>query len=1031
MTLQALSDRYLSRFNDTSDRHFTIIDKPVVPPTPSITLTTLNNGEGLVKGSKVTASWQTQNVPNNWIVTIRLNAYDLTGIVRSVFLTTAGETAVGFTVPTDIPSGRYMVVVSACAPPNEPNCVDDASDKPVSVFDGTPNTTPRVVLVSPNGTDTYTKGDSVTALWTAMNIPANWIVTGRLNAYDLTGVVRTLFNTTGDDTAEVFTVPSDVPAGRYVFNISACAPPNEPNCVDDASDRHFTIIDKPVVPPTPSISVLAPEGVSVTKGTHVLFSWSTANVPADWKIAGRLIEHDPRGTSHFTLFENLPTSATSFTAAIPNIPAGRYVFNISACAPPNEPNCVSDYSNPHIDVVEPTTTPSVPAVTLIAPNGGTLTKGLTYTASWGSTNVPSMWAIYGSLESRDMAGLSRRVFTATAAVSSASFAVPLDIPAGQYTFFVECVPVGESGTISCRGDGSDAPLSIVNPPVVEPTPRIMFLTHNSGLSLVRGEATTARWLTEHLDGETLLFRLTRNGAVAHELGILSTANISTTWVVPNNAVLGPGYRLRLEVQGKPSVFAESTVPFEITDGTIPPGGGTPQLRLILPNGGETLVKGANTTVSWVSQGATGHHVVVELVRPNAATPLFIARVPAENTTALQWLVPVDVPAATGYRIRISLNPHVAVSDESDGTFSIVDGTVSSATPVVTSVSPNSAPVGTSIRVVGTGFLAVNSINLLPATGAPTTIANLSPKGDGSLDFTVPSISVGSYLLSVSNQNGTSATVSFAVAQSESGGGGGQPPGGGGGQPSGGGGGGVGGNGPIITTLQSMSGIGPGVVTLFDERIVEIAPGIALLTWRTNIPATGRVVYGTTTPTLRTEEPPQFGYPLSSIEISTTTLQHGLAIFGLTASTTYHFRPVSKSGPQEKAGRELTLTPGVSNKTVANFETLRELVVSCDFLTTPLRASLTNDSADVIRLQLFLNIEKSLKDEVDSSELGAEEGVVTLEDAASNGTESVATGSTRTETSRQKGAAAAILAVPKAVYSGINEIIDTIIGIFDR
>ncbi|TSC68127.1 MAG: hypothetical protein G01um101472_134, partial [Parcubacteria group bacterium Gr01-1014_72] len=85
--------------------------------------------------------------------------------------------------------------------------------------------------------------------------------------------------------------------------------------------------------PTPSISVLAPEGVSVMKGTYVLFSWSTANVPADWKIMGRLIEHDPRGTSHFTLFENLPTSAASFTAAIPNIPAGRYVFNISACAP--------------------------------------------------------------------------------------------------------------------------------------------------------------------------------------------------------------------------------------------------------------------------------------------------------------------------------------------------------------------------------------------------------------------------------------------------------------------------------------------------------------------------------------------------------------------------------------------------------------------------------------------------------------------------------------------------------------------------
>ncbi|TSC67763.1 MAG: hypothetical protein G01um101472_326, partial [Parcubacteria group bacterium Gr01-1014_72] len=182
-------------FNDTSDRHFTIIDKPVVPPTPSITLTTLNNGEGLAKGSQVATSWRTENVPDNWILTVRLNALDSTGIARAVLTTTAFETAATFTVPLDIPAGRYMVVVDACAPTTEPNCVSDASEQPVLVTDGVPNLDPRVVLVSPNGGDIYIKGDSQTATWTASNIPANWIVTGRINAHDTTGIVRSVFIT--------------------------------------------------------------------------------------------------------------------------------------------------------------------------------------------------------------------------------------------------------------------------------------------------------------------------------------------------------------------------------------------------------------------------------------------------------------------------------------------------------------------------------------------------------------------------------------------------------------------------------------------------------------------------------------------------------------------------------------------------------------------------------------------------------------------------------------------------------------------
>lgn len=149
-------------------------------------------------------------------------------------------------------------------------------------------------------------------------------------------------------------------------------------------------------------------------------------------------------------------------------------------------------------------------------------------------------------------------------------------------------------------------------------------------------------------------------------------------------------------------------------------------------------------------------------------------------------------------------------------------------------------------------------------------------------------------------------------------------------------GGGGGNGPIVSSLA-----------ITNEKVVEITPGVALVTWNTNLPATKEVGYGTASQPASFITAP-FGYATSTVRVSEPlTTVHSYTI-PIDSGKTYYFRPVSTDGKTTVAGIELVLNPGTGigggNETTGN---------SCYYLFDYLKQGWNNNPVEVKKLQVFL------------------------------------------------------------------------------
>lgn len=120
--------------------------------------------------------------------------------------------------------------------------------------------------------------------------------------------------------------------------------------------------------------------------------------------------------------------------------------------------------------------------------------------------------------------------------------------------------------------------------------------------------------------------------------------------------------------------------------------------------------------------------------------------------------------------------------------------------------------------------------------------------------------------------------------------------GGGGGGGGCGGGGGGGGGTTAFSINSSNA--------FVSQINETS---VLVTWYSTLPASGRVVYGTSAQDVPGPQP-DYGYSLTSNESSDNSTYHSAIISGLKAGTLYYFRPVSKEGGREVLGPELKMAP---------------------------------------------------------------------------------------------------------------------------
>lgn len=103
----------------------------------------------------------------------------------------------------------------------------------------------------------------------------------------------------------------------------------------------------------------------------------------------------------------------------------------------------------------------------------------------------------------------------------------------------------------------------------------------------------------------------------------------------------------------------------------------------------------------------------------------------------------------------------------------------------------------------------------------------------------------------------------------------------------------------------VAGAATEVLYIYDEQTGTILGDSAIVTWKTNLPATSRVVYDTV-PRPELGDAPNYGYAFSTEELSEHLEYHAVALLGLEPGTTYYWRAVSH-GSGEVTGKELSFT----------------------------------------------------------------------------------------------------------------------------
>ncbi|MCK4304714.1 MAG: hypothetical protein KAY24_10795 [Candidatus Eisenbacteria sp.] len=95
----------------------------------------------------------------------------------------------------------------------------------------------------------------------------------------------------------------------------------------------------------------------------------------------------------------------------------------------------------------------------------------------------------------------------------------------------------------------------------------------------------------------------------------------------------------------------------------------PSIEVISPNGGEEWVEGRPYTITWRSSGACGDSVRIELLQNGSVCALITGLAP--NNARFDWIAQKCGSIEEGYAVRVT-DLALAVTDESDGTFSVCD-----------------------------------------------------------------------------------------------------------------------------------------------------------------------------------------------------------------------------------------------------------------------------------------------------------------------------------------------------------------------
>ncbi|MBU1983804.1 hypothetical protein KJ815_05285, partial [bacterium] len=474
---------------------------------------------------------------------------------------------------------------------------------------------PTLTLVSPAAGDTFGLGVSNLIRWTR-STSATGNVRVELKRNYPSGTWTLLGTTLLDQLAWI--ADGAVTSTARIRIVSEVYP-----TVGDTLDFNLAIVNA-------ALTVTAPVGGSIVVGQPVTIRWTRSNVGPGANVF--LCRNYPGGT-----WVQLASSVTAdefvWTATAPR--SGGACLRVLSTRIP----ALGDSSDP-FSILEP-------SLTLLTLNGGAVGAGNSQEISWTRT---------------DFAG-------------PVDLDVNLDYPAGSW----QSIAAGLSGdsyswTVSSTltnqarlrvrsqnpivEDVTDANFSIVTPVLTVQYP-------NGGQIFMPGTPITISWT-----------RTAVPGGVRVEL---NRTYPSGTWETIATDVMGntAAYtmsgdfahgRIRVSMMARPEVFDVSDSDF---------GTRLPDLYIVNPNGGDTLLLGQPYVIRWGRVNMPGL-VKVELNRNYPGGTWEVLQVTTTADT-LAWTI--SGAEATACRVRVTLIANPSITDISDGNFMIARQSVILATPV--------------------------------------------------------------------------------------------------------------------------------------------------------------------------------------------------------------------------------------------------------------------------------------------------------------------------------------------------------------
>jgi photosystem II stability/assembly factor-like uncharacterized protein len=552
-----------------------------------------------------------------------------------------------------------------------------------------------ILLLSPNGGETFAIGSSQSITWASIGINEIDIEYSVNNGASYTSIATNVNVFTNSYTWQV--------TGAATNNALIRLKESSTGVLTDVSAATFSVVN-------PSMSITYPTlGQIFNPNQQVNITWTGQIVSNNVSLffsSDNGVNYDTivLNTSNFYNFDWVVPSVSSTTckikiidAAAPNIEAISATFTIEAL-PSNG--------------------------TILTPNGGeNLISTTNYNITWNvsGTNIID-------LEYSDDNGGSWQTIVQNIAATPSSYAW--------------LVPSLNSNTVKVRLKNAINALVLDESnnvfTITQPTPTLYLASPFGYENWTVGSTQNIQWTYSFMT--SLKIEYSTNGGSTFNLITANTpaADLSYSWVVPSS--LSSNCIIRI-TDNNSTLSSQNLNPFNIVNPTI---------SLFTPNGGEIFNSNVDTVISW-NGNLISNLVKIEYSINNGSSWNLVANnIP--NSNFYVWLVP-NTPSSN-CKVRISDAQFPGVNDISNSTF-----TITAPVPTINLLSPNGGEqwgIGTNQTVIWSSNNISNvNIEISVDSGATWDMQGTSiPANAGSYSWTVYSLPSTNALVKVSNSANT-------------------------------------------------------------------------------------------------------------------------------------------------------------------------------------------------------------------------------------------------------------------------------------